>query len=1105
MDLNQLNANISLNIQNFVRGMGQVAQAVRVTATDMQRSFGGGVQRDINNTTQSVNQLNSGFKDMDRIVGGILISQMFYQGTQAIIGATAAMTDFMSNMEKAQISMEYFLGGDPEAAKGFIMNMQDFSAETAFATNQSINLSKKLLNAGFQATQVRSIMERLNDATAVAGMSPEVMDRIVLAMTQMKTNGKIMGTEMRQLAEANIPVYKILQEQLGLTGEQIMNIGDMKIDSDIGIAAIFEGLKKYEGAADRLADTLPGMWETIKDSALIIGEQLFAKPYAALKGFIGRWRDGMDMLRDTVTESGIGGVFEKLIPPELHTSIRLIIGSFGSLIKSAGMMYQAFLPVIKLVTSTFAVALGTVMPYIAWFANALAQATKYALQSIPAIKFLAVAIGTLMIANTAAKTLMLLWSVMRLGVIASAVGTAVMWLANSIKYLTVAMAKNPVLALVMVIAGAILYLALSSATATKWLDALMQRLGALGGFNVGEVMQPKDNKSFEEWTDKFNESLDGMADTVGDFKEGMKDGLGDTGKGADKAKKKIEKFVASFDELYQIPEKLDEVGDGLGGIGEGLDPGAGFPDMSMPDMGFEMPGLPKMPEMEEIKIPEIIFPGGGGKPGGAWGDWFNLPDMPDLAPVTGLIITVEGLIADMRARLRGGAVAVGGWIAETAGAFGDWVADTAKSFGGWVTETAGAFGGWTVETGNALRDWTTGTANDIGAWAIGVAATITTWSIGASRDIQNWATQTATNISTWRVTTTAALTSWSGTTAATIAAWILSTSTNISKWATTTTTNIVTWAANTSLNLATWSTVTKATIAVWVTTTAANIAAWGTNTGANIALWARASISNISSWAVTTAASIASWINGTAGGFASWTTNVLKNLGAFANGGAGAIASWASSSWSNFNSWLSGTGSGLASWANSTLATLYAWAQKAVAIMKVVGKMTGAMVSDGFNITMDKVGATSASIGNWASDNKGWLIPAGIAGLVVAAGVGIAASGGLGAPVLAPAMLGLLALETGGIVDQEQLVRIGEGNKREAVIPLENSTYMKPFSTAVANDLASILGGMGRRNQQDERPIVYVGNLIGDERSLKELERRLRLVRIQETNRGVNS
>lgn len=50
--------------------------------------------------------------------------------------------------------------------------------------------------------------------------------------------------------------------------------------------------------------------------------------------------------------------------------------------------------------------------------------------------------------------------------------------------------------------------------------------------------------------------------------------------------------------------------------------------------------------------------------------------------------------------------------------------------------------------------------------------------------------------------------------------------------------------------------------------------------------------------------------------------------------------------------------------------------------------------------------------------------------------------------------------ETGGFINKDQIIRAGEGNKREVIIPLQNERYMKPFADAVAANLNGQGGGV---------------------------------------------
>ncbi|MNE13609.1 hypothetical protein D3C80_1064500 [compost metagenome] len=64
---------------------------------------------------------------------------------------------------------------------------------------------------------------------------------------------------------------------------------------------------------------------------------------------------------------------------------------------------------------------------------------------------------------------------------------------------------------------------------------------------------------------------------------------------------------------------------------------------------------------------------------------------------------------------------------------------------------------------------------------------------------------------------------------------------------------------------------------------------------------------------------------------------------------------------------------------------------------------------------------------------------------------------------------------------------------------------MKPFSKAVASDLASMMGEQVTYSNggagSDARPIMYVHTLVADDRALKELERKLQIIRVSENER----
>lgn len=646
-----LRASLRLNIDQFTKAIKQSQNVLKQAFGPSSQNNIGGVTSGLNRASNAANNLTGHLKSVERIIGGILISQAFYGLTLEMKSAANELAGFMGNMERAQISMRYFLG-DAEKASSFIYNMKDFAATTAFNTEDALKLSQRLMAAQFDPKQVRSIMTVLNDASVIGGGTQEQLERIVLAITQIRTNGRVMGQELRQLAEANIPIYPILREELGLTADQMARIGDLKISGDLGVQAILTGLQKlYRGAAEEMSLTLPGMLETIKDNLLIMGDGLFQGPYQAVSKVVRKIRDRLEELRDYMSEGGIGAVFEQMFTEKTQNNIRMILGGLQSIGKSLIALGKAVGPGVVYVFTQLTAAMGAVIPTIAAFLRVTSGIVSAAFTAVPALSKLVAAIGALIIAQVAARALLLLWRITGMGLIASVVARAVTTLTTAIRGLMLVLTRNPIVGIIMVVAGALLYLAMSSKTVSKWLETVSAQLAALGGFDIGEIMQPDDDLDVTGWLDDFNEAFD----ITGTGLEGIEDGFGDIGDAAGKAGKKVkDSFLASFDEVFQVPDKDDSSGGGGKKPGGGSG-GGGSPGLNMPNLGdigkTIVPELPREIELPKLKWPEMPpIPAWVTKPWEAmkfkWPKWPDFPDFPNIPPPPGAVVTAWQMSMD---------------------------------------------------------------------------------------------------------------------------------------------------------------------------------------------------------------------------------------------------------------------------------------------------------------------------------------------------------------------------------------------------------------------------------------------------------------------------
>src|SRR5690606_5696921 len=103
--------------------------------------------------------------------------------------------------------------------------------------------AKRLLAYGIEAKNVMFMMQGVLSAATVQG-TDAVIEPISRAFGQIYTKGRLMNEEMRQLAEAGIPAYEILQEKLNLTAEELRNLGRTAIPAHVALNALVEGINE---------------------------------------------------------------------------------------------------------------------------------------------------------------------------------------------------------------------------------------------------------------------------------------------------------------------------------------------------------------------------------------------------------------------------------------------------------------------------------------------------------------------------------------------------------------------------------------------------------------------------------------------------------------------------------------------------------------------------------------------------------------------------------------------------------------------------------------------------------------------------------------------
>lgn len=178
---------------------------------------------------------------------------------------TAAMAE-AGKLQSTQIAFTNLLGSAEKAGE-YIRELQDFAKQTPFTFEDLTIGAQRFMAMGFAAEEVIPTLRAVGDAAAGVGMGAEGINRVSLALGQMKAKGTVQSEEMRQLAEAGIPAWDMLAKKLNTDVATAMKMVENRtVDANTGIAALVEGMQsKYGGIMEKQASSIQGSFAIMSD------------------------------------------------------------------------------------------------------------------------------------------------------------------------------------------------------------------------------------------------------------------------------------------------------------------------------------------------------------------------------------------------------------------------------------------------------------------------------------------------------------------------------------------------------------------------------------------------------------------------------------------------------------------------------------------------------------------------------------------------------------------------------------------------------------------------------------------------------------------------
>lgn len=241
-------------------------------------------------------------------IQGVLTGLIAGQAAQTLVSQPIGLSDSYSN---AYIGFKT-LFRDEEQAQKMMDDLDRFAKETPFKTSNVISQSQKMLAMGWDAGSLLKDMETIGNAASATGRGDEGLDRIVLALAQIKSKGKLSTEELNQLAEAGINAKAYIAQGLGYgrsdEGLQMLASDLQKgaIGGNAAVEMILAGMKEYDGMMQTLSkETASGIRSNIEDTFEISIIRKWGKGLqeGAIKG-LGTFADFLDKNEDKLNRLG---------------------------------------------------------------------------------------------------------------------------------------------------------------------------------------------------------------------------------------------------------------------------------------------------------------------------------------------------------------------------------------------------------------------------------------------------------------------------------------------------------------------------------------------------------------------------------------------------------------------------------------------------------------------------------------------------------------------------------------------------------------------------------------------------------------------------------
>ena len=248
--------------------------------------------------------------------------------------------DITKEFETLRTTLRFVTGSVEGGQRAFGL-LRNLSKQTQFSTKELSDTFITLQNSGIEPTD--ELLRTFIDTASATANSLDTLNDLTRLFAKGATGAGIGSQSLSQLASKGIPVFQILEKELGLTRSQLVKFADDAEGSAIILEALQKGLANTFGGASAqragdLAIVFKNLFENLKDVAdLLATDGGFSTSFKELLKSFGELLTTLapviailGKLLNLVTEiANVGLVL-------LNNSLKLVLGTLDKVVRGLG-------------------------------------------------------------------------------------------------------------------------------------------------------------------------------------------------------------------------------------------------------------------------------------------------------------------------------------------------------------------------------------------------------------------------------------------------------------------------------------------------------------------------------------------------------------------------------------------------------------------------------------------------------------------------------------------------------------------------------------------------------------------------------------------------